>query len=110
VSAVLDQVRRRAVLDHLAVLDNDDAVELTQRGEPVRDGYDGTAGHQPGQCLANGLLGLGVQRRCRLVEQQDRRVLQERAGDRNPLALSTGQAQAAITDDRIQPLRQIFDE
>ena len=46
--------------------------------------------HQP--------LGLGVERRGGLVQDQDRRVLQDRAGDRDPLALAAGEPAAALAD------------
>ena len=39
---------------------------------------------------------LGVERRGRLVEQQDRRVLQNGAGDGEALALAAGQGDAAL--------------
>jgi hypothetical protein len=41
-------------------------------------------------------LGLGVERRGRLVEKQDRRVLQERAGDAHALLLAARQLQPAF--------------
>ena len=44
------------------------------------------------------LLGLGVERRGRLVEQQDARVLQDGAGDRDALLLAAGELQAALAD------------
>jgi predicted amidohydrolase len=51
-------------------------------------------------------LGLGIERRGRFVEDQDRRVLQEHARDRQPLLLAAGQFDAALADDRVQPGRQ----
>ena len=49
-------------------------------------------------------------RRGRLVEDQGRRVLQHRAGDREPLALSAGQLHASLTDERVESLRHRLDE
>ena len=55
-------------------------------------------------------LRFGVERRRRLVEHQDRRVRQKRARDRDPLPLAGRQRRAALADDRLEPLRQPFDE
>src|SRR5262249_51982520 len=51
---------------------------------------------------------LDVERAGRLVEHQDRRVLQDRAGDRDALALAARQLRAALADDGIvaRALRQ----
>src|SRR5215218_6134980 len=51
-------------------------------------------------------LGLGVHRAGGLVEDQDRRVLDDGAGDRQPLALATGELDPALADQRLVPLRQ----
>ena len=45
-------------------------------------------------------LGRGVERAGRLVEDQDRRVLEQRPGDRQALALAAGQRAAALADRR----------
>ena len=97
----------RAVLDDLALLQNDDAIEIAHRRQAVGDGNDGAAAHQAAQRLADQLLGFAIQRRGGLVEQQQRRVLQEGARNRDPLPLPAGQAQPAISHDRVQPLRQL---
>ena len=55
-------------------------------------------------------LGGGVQRAGRLVQDQDRRVLQQRAGDRQALALAAGQRRAALADHRVVALRLAHDE
>lgn len=51
-------------------------------------------------------LGLRVQRARRLVEQEQRRVLEERAREREPLALAARQGEAALADDGLVALRQ----
>jgi len=48
--------------------------------------------------------------RCGLVQDQDRRVLQEGAGDRHALPLSARQLHAALAHPRGQPVRQARDE
>ena len=51
-----------------------------------------------------------VEARGRLVQDQDRRVGQEGAGDRHPLALAAGQLDAALADQGGVALRQARDE
>ena len=52
------------------------------------------------------LLGDRVERRRRLVEDQDRRVLEDRARDAQPLALAARQAAAGFGDLGVVALRQ----
>ena len=49
---------------------------------------------------------LGVERRGRLVEQQQRRVAQQGAGDGDALALAAREARAALAEIGVEPLRQ----
>ena len=51
-------------------------------------------------------LRLVVQRRRPLVEYQDVRTPVQRTRDGEPLALPAGDPDAALTDDRLEPLRQ----
>ncbi len=53
---------------------------------------------------------LAVERRGGLVEDQDRRVLVDRAGDRQPLALAARQLAAVVADRGVDALRQRLDE
>ena len=46
----------------------------------------------------------------RLVEHDDRRVLQQQPGDRQALLLAAGQAVAAIADDGVETVGQLRDE
>jgi hypothetical protein len=55
-------------------------------------------------------LGLGIQRRSGLVEDQQRRVFQQRPGNRQALALAAGQQYAVLADFGIEALRQLVDE
>ncbi len=43
-------------------------------------------------------LGLGVERGCRLVQQQDRRVLEQGPRDPHPLLLAARELQTALAD------------
>ena len=62
------------------------------------------------QRLLHRTLGLGVQRRGRLVEDQHGRVPQHRARDRYPLLLAAGEAVATLADGGVIALGQGGDE
>src|SRR5581483_250728 len=51
-----------------------------------------------------------VERRGRLVEDQDRRVFEDRARDREPLALTAGELEPELADDRVVALRHRHNE
>ena len=70
----------------------------------------GAALHQPIEGLLDDRLALGVDRRQRLVEDQDGRVAEEGAGDGDALALAAGQAHPALAHDGLIALGQARDE
>src|SRR5206468_6739831 len=86
-----DEVLRRADLEHTACDDHSDTVG--ERGR-VLEVVRHEEGRQPRLAKVLGELGanrgprVGVERRERLVEQQDSGVAGERAGERDPLALA----------------------
>ncbi|MNJ78216.1 hypothetical protein D3C77_759030 [compost metagenome] len=55
-------------------------------------------------------LGLGVQRRGGLIENQQRRVLQQRARDGQALPLTTREQHAVLSHFGVEALRQPVDE
>src|SRR5437879_4236558 len=55
--------------------------------------------------LADGRFGLCVDRRGAVIEDQQARIDQQGARDRQPLALAARQADAAFADERLVPLR-----
>ena len=65
---------------------------------------------QPVERLLDHRLVLGIDRGQRLVEDQDRRVAQQRPRDRQALPLAARQLDAALADDRLVALRQLPDE
>ncbi len=67
---------------------------------PVRDQEHGPPGHQPLDGVDDHPGGERVQVRGGLVEQQQRRVLEERPGQRDPLPLARGQPRAALPQRR----------
>ena len=55
-------------------------------------------------------LRLHVQRGERIVEDEHPRAAEHRAGEREPLALPTGQRQALLADPGVEPVGQVVDE
>src|SRR6478735_7408360 len=105
-----DQLVMRAVLDNAASLDGDDAIGLADRRETVGDDEDGPAGGNSFHVLLDGALAFVIQGAGRLVEDEDARIGNERASDRDTLALPAGKIAAAFTHDGVIALRQLQDE
>ena len=94
----------RAVRDHLAVLEHDDLVGERDRREPVGDHERRAARHHLAQRLLDRLLGRRVDGGGGVVEDQDPRVGEQRARDREPLALAARERQPALADARVVAL------
>ena len=90
----LQKLLMRALLDDAPVFHDHDQVCADDRGEAMRDHHGRAIAHQALQCLLNDLLGLTVQRRRRLVQKEDRCILDHGARDAETLALTTGQGMA----------------
>ena len=102
------------------------AVAILAAVKPCATAYSGPAGgvghpgllqgedrpvfHDLAHVALDDALALVVERRGRLVEDQDRRVGGERASDGEPLALAAGKVGAAFLDHRVVALRQPVDE
>ena len=109
-SELLEQVLVVAVRDDAAVVEHDDLIGQRDRREAVGDHERRAPGHRLVERELDALLGRGVDRRGGVVEDQHARVGQQRAGDRQALALAAGQRQAALADARVEALRQARDE
>src|SRR5229473_3260849 len=77
-----------ATLDDAAAVEHDDLVGVDDGRQPVGDHHGGAAAAHLFQRALDLLLGARVERAGRLIEQQDLRVLEDRAGDRHPLLLA----------------------
>src|SRR4051794_39436855 len=71
-----------AALDNTSGLEHQDQVRVTHGGESVGDHQGGTPGQGRVECALHRDLGLAVEVGGRLVEHDDRRRLEEEAGDR----------------------------
>ena len=74
------------------------------------DHEGGAPGHRLGERELDALLGGGVDRGGGVVEDQHARVGDERARDRQALALAAGERDAALADLGVIALRQARDE
>ncbi len=81
------------------------AVEPGDGGQPVRHDQRCRAFHEVPQRLLDERLGLGVQRRCRLVQDEDLGALRHGLGDGDPLALATGELHAGAPPRRSRTRR-----
>ena len=106
----LHQVGVAALLGHPAAVEHQDAVQRAHGRQPVRDDDAGAALHQPLHRVLDQRLGVAVQARCRLIQDQDRRVGQERPRQRHALALAAGQLHPALPDQRRIAARKPDDE
>ena len=89
-----------------AVIDDDDAIGLLHGCEAVRNDDRRALRHELLERLLHEQLARGVERARRLVEQQDRRILENRARDRDALPLPARQPRAALAEKRVVALRQ----
>src|SRR5262249_60874978 len=105
-----EQFLMRAALDDLAVLEHQDLVGAADGREPVGDDEGGAAGAQRLQAILNHRFALAVEARGRLVENQDPRVGENRARDRDALPLPARQPDAALADDRVVAPLEALDE
>ena len=93
-----DQLGVPAALDDAAMVEHEDAVGADHARQPVRQDQGRAPLRQPVERLLDHRLVLGIDRGQRLVEDQDRRIAQQRPRDRQTLALSARQIDAALAD------------
>ena len=101
-----DELLMRALLDDAAVLNDHDAVAGFDGREPVRNDKAGAALAQHAQRLLDAALRFRVERGGRFIQNQNRRVFQQRTRNRQPLALTPGEAQAIVADHGLEATRQ----
>ncbi len=99
-----------AALDDLAGLDHQDQICVLDRAQAVCDDDAGASTQQPAERYLDPLLGARVDAAGRLVEDQDARVNEHRARERQQLALSLAQRAALFSEARVVALRQRLDE
>ena len=101
---LLQQFLVVALRDDPTVVEHDDLIRQRDRGEAVGDHERRASRHRLGERQLDALLGRGVHRGGRVVEHQHARVGQQRARDRDALALAARDRQAALADLRVVAL------
>ena len=89
-----------------AALQHHDLIGVLHGGEAVRDHQHRAVLHEPLERLLHQPLTLGVERGRGLVEEQDRRIAEQRPRDRQALPLATGQPHATVADHGVVALGQ----
>ncbi|CAA9321894.1 MAG: hypothetical protein AVDCRST_MAG40-1504, partial [uncultured Gemmatimonadaceae bacterium] len=105
-----EQVLVGALLDHAALVDHEDEVRARDRGQAVGHHERRPPLHEPLERGEDDGLRARVDRGGRLVEDEDRRVLEEGAGHRDALALAARQARPALAEEGVVALGQGGDE
>src|SRR6185437_4082823 len=83
-----DQLVVSSILDQPAPIERDDAVRAPHCRQAVCDDEHRAAPRDVLHVVLNNTLALVIERAGRLIEDQDARIGDERAGDRNALALA----------------------
>ena len=86
------QLGMASLFGQLAVVENEDAIRISQGAEAVGDGDGGPATDQHAQGVLDRLFRLGVDAAGGLIENEDPRIVEQGAGDGDPLAFPTRQA------------------
>ena len=100
----------RPSLDDAAPVENDEGVHAPDRRQAVRDDDCCPPSHQRPERALDQRFALGIERARRFVEDQNRRVLQDRARDRDALALAARELDAALTHECVVAVGQRLDE
>jgi len=99
-----------ARLDEATRIQDQDAIGVDDRRQPVRDDQRrATAGNLVELCLDQA-FGARIQRRRGLVENEQRRVFQQGARDRDTLLFAAGKLEPAFADLGFEAVRQAFDQ
>ena len=77
--------------DDASVIEHEDEVGVGDGRQPVRDDEHRAAGEQPIHGFLDQTLGFGVERGSRFVENQNWRIDEQRARDRDALPLAAGE-------------------
>ena len=108
--ASVDQLVVGAGLHDPAVVEHDDRVGAADRREPVGDDERRSTGEEPAKAALDLPLRADVDRRGRLVEDEDARVGEERARERDELSLAERELEAPLADLRVVAVRELRDE
>src|SRR5438874_2666876 len=94
------------LFDKLTSIEDNDTVRKPYRCQMMCDDQGRMSRDGPLQSLHNSLLCDRIQAGCRLIQNQDGRVPQNRSGDRDPLLLPAGEGCGALRHQGLVSLRE----
>ena len=100
----------RTDFDDAAFFQDNQPVRMPKRGQPMRDDDRRPPLDHTHQRFLNLRFRIDVKRRCRFVEDEDTRIVQDRSGDRQTLPLSSGQVAAVFLQPGVITIGQIDDK
>src|SRR4029079_8976746 len=89
-----------AALSDASVLELQYLIGADDRRQPMRDGQRRASGRNLLELRLDQLFRLGIERRGRLVEDQDARVFEDRAANRDTLLFAARKLEASFTHRR----------
>jgi hypothetical protein len=92
-----------------ALIDDQDQIGVAQRREPMRDRERGAPGHQARQRGLDATLRDAVEIRCGLVQDHQRRALQQRPRHVDALHLAGGEESPANAKDGLVAIWELRD-
>ncbi len=96
--------------DDTAGIHNHNTIHLLNGRQTMRDDQCRTVFHQTFQRHLHQPLTFGIQRTGSLIQQQDRRIFQDRPRNCHALSLTTGQARTTLTEEGVKTFRQCTDK
>ena len=105
--AALEQFGVAPDVVNRAAFEHEDLVRRHQRGQAVRDDDQGAVPGDAQQIGVDDRLAVGIERAGRLVEDQNARIADQRARDRQPLALAARQVGRPLLDEGLVTARQL---
>src|SRR3954470_9388370 len=106
----LQELVVRAALDDAAGVDDEDQVGVADRAQAMGDDDAGAPGEQRAERALDDALGARVDVGGRLVEDEDARIGEHRARERDQLPLPLAERAAAFAEQRLVAARQRGDE
>src|SRR5258708_26795793 len=97
---LLQEIHMCALLDDLPALEHNNVIGSFDGRETVRDNQSSTTSEETIKSLLHQLFGKGIDVRRRFVEDQDTRVGQESASERDQLALSDAEIESPFPNRR----------
>src|SRR5437899_648014 len=98
VTAALEQLGMGALLDDLAVGQDEDTMGVADGGQAVGHDETSAAGEELGQGLLDDAFGASVHRAGRFVEDEDARLGHQGASETEKLSFASAEIAAALAD------------